>query len=135
MVDFIVIFLHLFSAIIFIGYVFVDAILCYGLKQANELKKAYFKSSGILYALSFVILILSGIYLAYNEYTNFANINKIMFFIKIALVILMLFITFISIYIARFKNNKEHFLVKQAHILALIICFLIVLFAKLLSIL
>lgn len=132
MSEFIMIFLHLFSAIIFVGYVFVDSVLCYKLKEANELKKAYFKSLGILYAFSFLVLIFSGIYLAYS---NFAYINKFLLFFKIAFILLMLFVTFLSIYFARFKNNKEHFLVKQAHLIALILCFFIILLAKLLIIL
>lgn len=129
MFDFIVIFSHLFTAIIFIGYVFFDAIFLSNIKNNLEIKKAYFKSSGIIYAISFLILIVSGIILAFKE---FEFVNKIAFILKISLIIFMFLITILSIYYVKFKNNREYFLVKHSHLIALVLCFLIVLLAKLL---
>lgn len=129
MFDFIVIFSHLFTAIIFVGYVFFDAFFLSNIKNNLEIKKAYFKSSGITYAMSFLILIVSGIILAFKE---FEFVNKIAFILKISLIIFMFLITILSIYYVKFKNNREHFLVKYSHLIALVLCFLIVLLAKLL---
>lgn len=126
--DFILIFFHLLTAIIFVGYVFFDAIFLNGMKNNSEIKKAYFKSSGIIYAISFLILIISGITLALKE---FEFVNKVMLLTKISLIIFMFLITAFSIYLIKFKNNREHFLVKHSHLIALVLCFLIILLAKL----
>lgn len=129
--EFILGFLHLFSAIVFVGYVFLDAFLLERLPFANELKKAYFKSSGIIYAISFLILLISGVSLVLIK--DFDYLNKF-FIAKISLIFLMFIITLLSIFYVKIKNNKSHFLVIYAHFLAFVFCFFIVLFAKLMII-
>lgn len=135
MKDFVISFIHLYSAIIFVGYVFFDCVICSKFTKANEIKKIYFKNSGIIYAMSFILLILTGIMLAINNFNNFSYMAKIIFFIKIALIVFMIFVTLLSIIIFKQNKNSNNFLVKQAHNLALLFCILIVLAAKFLYIL
>ncbi|WP_267523489.1 trehalose-6-phosphate synthase [Campylobacter sp. MG1] len=132
MKEFILIFIHLYSVIVFVGYVFFDCVICAKIENMNKFKKAYFKSSGIIYAISFILLIFTGIMIAIDKFHLFSNVSKIIFVIKILLIIFMIAITIISIIILKRNKNSNNFLVKKAHIIALILCFLIVLLAKLL---
>ena len=131
MIMFILMFFHLICAIFFVGYVFFDVFMCKNIKNLYEFKKLYFKSSGIIYGVIFVILIITGIFLSINK--DFYGVTKYIFYAKILLIIFMIIITVFSVYYARVKKDFKHFLVKHAHLLALILCFLIVILAKLLT--
>lgn len=133
MLEFILKFIHLFTAIAFIGYVFFDVILCKNVENIWKIKKAYFKSSGIIYAIIFILLICSGILLGISKYDGYSDYLKYILIIKIFLIIIMILITAISIYMIRIKKNDKHFLVIYAHHLALIICFFIAFLAKILA--
>ncbi|MBZ7986511.1 trehalose-6-phosphate synthase [Campylobacter canadensis] len=122
-------FIHLFCAILFVGYVFCDAIIMPKSDFDSNIKKAIMKKSALIYAFIFIILIASGIYLYFLN--TFSKLELIFFVLKIFCIFLIFFCALLSIYKLRIKKQKDAFVIKYAHLIAIILCLFVVLFAKL----
>ncbi|MCV3430805.1 trehalose-6-phosphate synthase [Campylobacter lari] len=130
--------IHLICAIFFIAYVFFDVcVYRFAYKHQNKedcdkIKKAYTKSSIIIFASIFILLLLSGFYLLsfyeFNSFWDFFASNfGIFLFIKLLLLITMLVLTFYSLFFIKVLKRKDPL---KSHLIALILCILIVICAK-----
>ncbi|MDU7071144.1 trehalose-6-phosphate synthase [Campylobacter ureolyticus] len=136
---FFALFMHLLCAIFFIGYVFFDVIIYpFSKKSIDEktyksVKKAYTKGSGVVFGVIFLLLLISGIWLG-SHYVGiskgFFNSNlQIFLSLKILTIIFMCVITFISVYFVAILKKPDPF-GKFSHLIALVLCIIIVFFAK-----
>lgn len=130
---------HIFSAIVFVGYLFFDVcILPFAKKNVNQeslekVKKAYTKGSAVVFGGAFVLLVASGIYLA-SHYIGFdkgffESTFQILLSLKIITILLLIIITFISIFYVGFLKKPNPF-GKFSHLIGLVLCFVIVFLAK-----
>ncbi|EAL5740084.1 trehalose-6-phosphate synthase [Campylobacter lari] len=135
---FIFICIHLICAIFFIAYVFFDvcvyrfAYKFQSKEDCDKIKKAYTKSSIFIFAGIFILLLLSGFYLLsfyeINSFWDFFASNfGIFLFIKLLLLITMLVLTFYSLFFIKVLKRKDPL---KSHLIALILCILIVICAK-----
>lgn len=122
-------FIHLFCAILFVGYVFCDAFIMPQSDFDSGVKKIIMKKSALIYALIFIILIVSGFYLYF--FNHFSTLALVFFSLKIFCIFLIFLSALFSIYKLRIKKQKDAFIIKYAHLIAVILCLFIVLFAKL----
>ncbi|WP_297575269.1 trehalose-6-phosphate synthase [uncultured Campylobacter sp.] len=134
-----VLFIHLLSAIFFIGYLFFDVIIYPFAKQKIDeklyiaVKKAYTKGSGIVFGVIFLVLLASGIWLS-SRYIGiskgfFNSKFQIFLSLKILTIIFMCLITFVSVYFVAVLKKPDPF-GKFSHQIALILCIIVVFFAK-----
>ncbi|WP_139453395.1 trehalose-6-phosphate synthase [Campylobacter armoricus] len=130
--------IHIICAIFFIAYVFFDVcIYRFAYKHENKedcdkIKKAYTKLSIIIFASIFILLLSSGFYLlSFYEFVSFWDIFKsnlgIFLFIKLTLLIAMLGLTLYSLFFIKILKRKDPL---KSHLIALILCILIVICAK-----
>ncbi|MCV3374811.1 trehalose-6-phosphate synthase [Campylobacter sp. IFREMER_LSEM_CL2151] len=135
---FIFICIHLICAVFFIAYVFFDVCVYHfaykyqSKEDCDKIKKAYTKSSIIIFASIFILLLLSGFYLLsfyeINSFWDFFASNfGIFLFIKLLLLITMLVLTFYSLFFIKVLKRKDPL---KSHLIALILCILIVICAK-----
>ncbi|MCV3385419.1 trehalose-6-phosphate synthase [Campylobacter lari] len=135
---FIFICIHLICTIFFIAYVFFDVCVYHfaykhqSKEDCDKIKKAYTKSSIIIFASIFILLLLSGFYLLsfyeINSFWDFFASNfGIFLFIKLLLLITMLVLTFYSLFFIKVLKRKDPL---KSHLIALILCILIVICAK-----
>lgn len=135
---FIFICIHLICAVFFIAYVFFDVcVYRFAYQHANKedcdkIKKAYTKSSIFIFAGIFILLLLSGFYLLsfyeFNSFWDFFASNfGIFLFIKLLLLITMLALTFYSLFFIKVLKRKDPL---KSHLIALILCILIIICAK-----
>ncbi|AJC91080.1 MULTISPECIES: hypothetical protein [Campylobacter] len=135
---FIFICIHLICAICFIAYVFFD-ICVYRFAYKHEskedcdkIKKAYTKSSIIIFASIFILLLLSGFYLLsfyeLNSFWDFFQTNfGVFLLIKLLLLATMLILTCYSLFVIKILKRKDPL---NSHLIALILCIFIVICAK-----
>ncbi|MCI6988609.1 MAG: trehalose-6-phosphate synthase [Campylobacter sp.] len=132
--------IHLFCAIVVVGYMFFDAIIYpFAKKSVDEetltrVKKAYTKGSAIVFGIAFLLLLLSGAHLAFSNYIGgdkgfLGSSLQILLMLKIGFVFLLILVTFISVFFVRFLKKPNPF-GKYSHLLGLIICLIIVFLAK-----
>ncbi|WP_139470809.1 trehalose-6-phosphate synthase [Campylobacter armoricus] len=130
--------IHIICAIFFIAYVFFDVcIYRFAYKHeskedCDKIKKAYTKSSIIIFISIFILLLSSGFYLlSFYEFVSFWDIFKsnlgIFLFIKLTLLIAMLGLTLYSLFFIKILKRKDPL---KSHLIALILCILIVICAK-----
>lgn len=135
---FIFICIHIICAIFFIAYVFFDVcVYSFAYKHeskedCDKIKKAYTKSSIVILASIFILLLLSGIYLLsfykINSFWDFFTSNfGIFLFIKLLLLAIMLILTCYSLFFTKFLKRKDPL---KSHLIALILCILIIICAK-----
>jgi hypothetical protein len=130
---------HICCAIIFIGYVFFDVCIYPLAKQSIEeqtllkVKKAYAKGGAKVFGSVFLLLLISGFFLAKNYIGNehgwFNSTFQILLMTKIGVLLLMCLITFISVFSVFILKRQDPF-GKYSHIIALILCLIIVILAK-----
>lgn len=133
--------LHLLCACVVIGYLVYDIfVFNYFKKKRNDieftqLKREILKPSIILFGPCFVILIASGIYLASfymgGNLGYIQNTTQIMLWLKIIIIASLFVFTPISFYYLLFRKEKDPFR-KIYHHIALVICLLALIIAKLL---
>ena len=130
---------HILSAVAFVGYVFFDVcIFPFAKKHIDEdtlarVKKAYTKGSAKVFGTAFLLLLLSGAYLA-SHYLGGENgwlgsPFQILLATKIGVLGLMCLITAISLFYV-YKLKKPDPFGKYSHIIALVLCAIIIVLAK-----
>lgn len=131
---------HLVCAIIFIGYVFFDVCIYPFAKKTispqtlEAVKKAYTKGSAKVFGTAFLLLLISGAYMA-KDYLGGehgwwqSNFQKLLL-TKIAVLLLMCLITFISVFNVTILKKPDPF-GKFSHLIALVLCLVMVILAKL----
>lgn len=130
---------HILSAVAFVGYVFFDVcIFPFAKKHIDEdtlarVKKAYTKGSAKVFGTAFLLLLLSGAYLA-SHYLGGENgwldsPFQILLATKIGVLGLMCLITAISLFFV-YKLKKPDPFGKYSHIIALVLCAIIIVLAK-----
>ena len=130
---------HLVCAIIFIGYVFFDVcIYPFAKKTVNPqtleaVKKAYTKGSAVVFGTAFLLLLISGTYMAKDYFGGElgwwqSNFQKILL-LKIFVLLIMCFVTFISVLNVTILKKSDPF-GKFSHLIALVLCLIIVVLAK-----
>lgn len=131
--------IHIFCSIAFVGYLFFDVcILPFAKKSIDEkilvdVKKAYTKGSAAVFGTTFLLLLISGVYLG-SHYIGFnkgffsSNFQTLLS-LKIITLFLLIIITFISVFYVRFLKKPDPF-GKYSHIIGLVLCFVIVFLAK-----
>lgn len=131
---------HILSAVAFVGYVFFDVcIFPFAKKHIDEdtlarVKKAYTKGSAKVFGTAFLLLIISGAYMA-KDYFGGENgwldgPFQILLATKIGVLGLMCLITAISLFFV-YKLKKPDPFGKYSHIIALILCAIMIILAKL----
>ena len=131
---------HLICAIVFIGYVFFDVCIYPVAKKTVDaktleiVKKAYTKGSAKVFGTAFLLLLISGAYMA-KDYLGGdhgwwqSNFQKLLL-AKITVLLLMCLITFISVFNVTILKKPDPF-GKFSHPIALVLCLIIVILAKL----
>ena len=136
---FVALIIHVFCAIAFVGYVFFDAVIFPMAKKfvkdedMQKVKKAYAKGGAKVFGTAFLLLILSGLYMAKSylggEDGWFGSTFQILLLSKIALLLLMCAVTAYSIFFVVILKKPDPF-GSYSHIIAVILCFGIVFLAK-----
>lgn len=136
---FLVILVHILCAIVFVGYVFFDVCIYPMAKRycdeelLKKVKSAYAKGGAKVFGSAFVLLLLSGVYLASNyiggELGYLNSGFQVIFWIKMFLLILMCFITIISVFFVFVLKRQDPF-GKYSHLIGLVLCIMIVICAK-----
>jgi len=132
--------IHLFSAIIFLGYVFSDIFVFIAIKQVLDektqakVKEAISNRARKIFPISVLILVLSGGFM-FSKYINselgFANTNlQILLLIKVFLALIIVSGIIYSLSRRLFKK-KPHPVMAHFHNLVLFLGVLIVILAKL----
>lgn len=130
---------HIFSAVAFVGYVFFDVcIFPFAKKHVDEdtlarVKKAYTKGSAKVFGTAFLMLIISGIFMA-KEYLGgengwFGSSFQILLMVKIGVLWLMCLVTAISLFFV-YKLKKPDPFGKYSHHIALALCIVMIILAK-----
>ena len=131
---------HLVCAIIFIGYVFFDVCIYPFAKKTispqtlEAVKKAYTKGSAKVFGTAFLLLLISGAYMA-KDYLGGdhgwwqSDFQKLLL-AKITVLLLMCLVTFISILNVTILKKPDPF-GKFSHLIALVLCLAMVILAKL----
>lgn len=131
--------IHLVCAIIFIGYVFFDVCIYPFAKKAvnpqtlEAVKKAYTKGSAVVFGTAFLLLLISGTYMAKDYFGGElgwwqSNFQKILL-LKIFVLLIMCFVTFISVLNVTILKKPDPF-GKFSHLIALVLCLIMVVLAK-----
>lgn len=132
--------IHLFCAIIFIGYVFSDVMVFPVIKQVLDeesqakVKETISNRARKIFPVSVLILVLSGGFM-FSKYINsedgFANTNlQILLLIKVFLALII--VSGIAYSLSRrFLKKKPHPIMAHFHNIVLILAVLIVILAKL----
>ena len=130
---------HILSAVAFVGYVFFDVcIFPFAKKHIDEdtlarVKKAYTKGSAKVFGTAFLMLIISGIFMA-KEYLGgesgwFGSSFQILLMAKIGVLGLMCLVTTISLFFV-YKLKKPDPFGKYSHHIALALCIVMIILAK-----
>ena len=124
---------HILSAVAFVGYVFFDVcIFPFAKKHVDEdtlarVKKAYTKGT------AFLLLIISGVYMAKDYFGGengwLGSSFQILLATKIGVLGLMCLITAISLFYV-YKLKKPDPFGKYSHIIALVLCVIMIILAK-----
>lgn len=136
---FVLLCIHLLSAVCFVGYVFFDSCI-YPLayksvesKECDEVKKAYSKRSAMIFGLLFGVLLLSGMgLLSYYDIASAFSLRStfsLFFVLKMALLLLMFALTAYSIFVVYALKRSDPFK-KKSHLIALLMCVGIIVCAK-----
>ena len=130
---------HLICAIVFIGYVFFDVCIypfakkTVDVKTLEIVKKAYTKGSAKVFGTAFLLLLISGAYMAKDYFGGElgwwqSNFQKLLL-IKIFVLLVMCFVTFISVFNVVILKKPDPF-GKFSHLIALVLCLIMVVLAK-----
>ena len=130
---------HLICAIVFIGYVFFDVCIYPFAKKTIDaktleiVKKAYTKGSAKVFGTAFLLLLISGAYMAKDYFGGElgwwqSNFQKLLF-VKIFVLLVMCFVTFISVFNVVILKKPDPF-GKFSHLIALVLCLIMVVLAK-----
>lgn len=136
---FVLLCIHLLSAVCFVGYVFFDACI-YPLayksvdrQECDEVKRAYSKRGAMIFGLLFGVLLFSGVgLLSYYDIASVFSLKSafsLFFVIKMALLLLMFVLTAYSIFVIYALKKADPFK-KKSHIIALAMCVGIIICAK-----
>ncbi|WP_459829711.1 trehalose-6-phosphate synthase [Campylobacter concisus] len=131
--------IHLICAIVFIGYVFFDVCIYPFAKKTIDaktleiVKKAYTKGSAKVFGTAFLLLLISGAYMAKDYFGGElgwwqSNFQKLLF-VKIFVLLVMCFVTFISVFNVVILKKPDPF-GKFSHLIALVLCLIMVVLAK-----
>lgn len=122
--------LHLFCAIFFIGYLFVDIFILGIIKKKNQnFDKNLFNSGGVK-IMPFIVLLL---FLSGGAMASFhLNPLNLLFLIKMILAFGILFLVIFSLFF-HFILKKKNPLANFIHPFVFILCILIVILAKLMN--
>ena len=118
---------HLVCAIIFIGYVFFDVCI-------YPFAKKTINGSAKVFGTAFLLLLISGAYMAKGYLGGEhgwwqSNFQKLLL-AKIAVLLLMCLITFVSVFNVTILKKPDPF-GKFSHLMALVLCLIMVILAKL----
>ena len=130
---------HLICAIVFIGYVFFDVCIYPFAKKTVDtktleiVKKAYTKGSAKVFGTAFLLLLISGAYMAKDYFGGElgwwqSNFQKLLL-IKIFVLLIMCLVTFISVFNVVILKKTDPF-GKFSHLIALVLCLIMVILAK-----
>ena len=130
---------HLVCAIIFIGYVFFDVcIYPFAKKTINPktleaVKKAYTKGSAVVFGTALLLLLISGAFMAKDylggEHGWWQSDFQKLLLAKIAVLLLMCLVTFISVLNVTILKKPDPF-GRFSHHIALVLCLIMVVLAK-----
>ncbi len=130
---------HLICAIVFIGYVFFDVCIYPFAKKTVDtktleiVKKAYTKGSAKVFGTAFLLLLISGAYMAKDYFGGElgswqSNFQKLLL-VKIFVLLIMCLVTFISVFNVVILKKPDPF-GKFSHLIALVLCLIMVILAK-----
>ncbi|OUT12680.1 trehalose-6-phosphate synthase [Campylobacter concisus] len=130
---------HLICAIVFIGYVFFDVCIYPFAKKTVDtktleiVKKAYTKGSAKVFGTAFLLLLISGAYMAKDYFGGElswwqSNFQKLLL-VKIFVLLIMCLVTFISVFNVVLLKKPDPF-GKFSHLIALVLCLIMVVLAK-----
>ena len=130
---------HLICAIVFIGYVFFDVCIYPFAKKTVDtktleiVKKAYTKGSAKVFGTAFLLLLISGAYMAKDYFGDElgwwqSNFQKLLL-VKIFVLLIMCLVTFISVFNVVILKKTDPF-GKFSHLIALVLCLIMVILAK-----
>ncbi|WP_027327098.1 hypothetical protein [Helicobacter pametensis] len=126
---------HLVCAIIFVGYVFFD-VCVYPLalkkldkERCESVKKAYMRGSVFIFAGIFLGLLLSGVMLARFYELSLDTLFGWFLLLKLGVLALMFLLGAYSVFFVAVLKKPDPFKGKS-HIIALVLCLIIVVLAK-----